>query len=241
MTLLLLAGTQEAREIATALQGRGVIASLAGATRDPRALPVPTRHGGFGGEAGFVDYLQSQGISAVLDATHPYAARISARSAAVCARLGLPYCQLLRPPWRPGPGDKWHEIAAEAEAARYIPENATVFLGTGRQGLAGFANLAGRRVYCRQIAADHGPFPFAGGAFIVGRPPFSVADEIALFRRLGVDWLVVKNAGGQASATKLVAARDLGLPVLMLARPALGDWPQVSNVQEALAWVNRCA
>lgn len=237
MTLLLLAGTAEARAIATALQGQGVIATLAGATRDPAPLPVPTIVGGFGGEQGFRDFLIAHHIHAVLDATHPYAARITQRSAAVCAGLGLSFCQLLRPPWVAGPGDLWTQIASEQGAAAHIPLGATVFLGTGRQTLDGFANLTGRRVICRQIDPPEGPFPFAGGEFLVGRPPFSVQDEIALFQRLHVDWLVVKNAGGQASATKLVAARELRIPVLMIARPAMGNWPQVPSVADALAWV----
>ena len=240
MTLLLLAGTGEARQIATALQGHDIIASLAGVTRDPLPLPVPVRHGGFGSEAGFRDFLQKAQIHAVLDATHPYAARITQRSAAVCADLGLPFCQLLRPAWRAGPDDRWIEIATEAQAADHIPPGATVFLGTGRQSLPGFANLAGRRVICRQIDPPDAPFPFAGGSYLVGRPPFSVDDEVALFKRLGVDVLVVKNAGGQASATKLTAARTLGLLVLMLARPAPGDWTRVETVQAALDWVAQC-
>jgi precorrin-6A/cobalt-precorrin-6A reductase len=237
MTLLLLAGTQEARAIAVALQGQDVIASLAGVTRDPEPLAVRTRRGGFGGEAGFRAFLHQNAVHAVLDATHPFATRITARSAMICADIGLPFCQLLRPPWVAGPGDLWTEIASEEEAARHIPQGATVFLGTGRQTLDGFANLTGRRVICRQIDPPEGPFPFAGGEFLVGRPPFTVQDEIALFQRLRVDWLVVKNAGGQVSATKLVAARDLGIPVLMIARPVAGAWPQVASVERALAWV----
>lgn len=237
MTLLLLAGTAEARAIATALRGQDVIASLAGATRDPAPLPIPVHMGGFGGEPGFRAFLEQHAIHAVLDATHPYAARITTRSAAVCAALGLPFCQLLRPPWVPGPGDRWTEIASEEEAAAHIPQGVNVFLGTGRQTLESFANLTGRRVICRQIDPPEGPFPFEGGEFLIGRPPFSVVDEVALFRRLGVDWLVVKNAGGAASATKLTAARELGIPVLMLARPETGNWPQVASVEAALAWV----
>jgi precorrin-6A/cobalt-precorrin-6A reductase len=241
VTLLLLAGTAEARAIAQALQGRDVIASLAGVTRNAPDLPVSTRIGGFGGAAEFADYLDKAQIRAVLDATHPYAARISARSAVVCADKGVPYCQLLRAPWQAEAGDDWTEIARPADAAQHIAVGATVFLGTGRQELAQFANLAGRRVICRQIDPPTSAFPFVDGQFLVGRPPFSVADERALFVRLGVDVVVVKNAGGQTSRAKLIAARDLGLPVLMLARPAIGAWPQVATVQEALAWVMKCA
>ncbi|MFQ1700886.1 cobalt-precorrin-6A reductase [Loktanella agnita] len=237
MTLLLLAGTGDARRIAQRLAGADVIASLAGATRDPVALPIPTRLGGFGGEAGFRDFLTAHAISAVLDATHPYAHRITARSARICAALGLPFLQYLRPGWVPEVGDNWTEISREEEAATLIPTGATVFLGTGRQTLDRFANLTGRRVICRQIDPPEGPFPFAGGEFLLGRPPFSVADELALFDRLKVDWLVVKNAGGEASHTKLTAARQLGIPVLMIARPTPGDWPHVASIESAMEWV----
>ncbi len=239
MTLLLLAGSGDARRIAEGLNRVDVIASLAGATRDPAPLPVPTRSGGFGGEAGFRQFLTENGITAVLDATHPYAHRITVRTARVCAELDLPFLQFLRPGWTAEPRDKWTEIGREEDAAAHIPQGATVFLGTGRQTLEGFTNLAGRRVICRQIDPPEEPFPFAGGEFLVGRPPFWVDDEIALFSRLKVDWLVVKNAGGAASRTKLTAARQLGIPVLMIARPPQGDWPIVDTVDAALDWVRR--
>ena len=237
MTLLILGGTGDARRIAEALAGTDAVISLAGATRAPDPLPLPTRLGGFGGEAGFRAYLAEAGITAVLDATHPYAARITARTAAICEGLGLPFLQFLRPGWVAQPGDNWTEIAREEDAAALIPAGATVFLGTGRQTLERFANLQGRRVICRQIDPPEGPFPFPGGEFLVGRPPFSVADEVALFSRLGVDVLIVKNAGGAASGTKLTAARQLGIPVLMIARPPVGDWATVSSVDAALDWV----
>lgn len=239
MTLLLLAGSGDARQIAKKLVGRDAIASLAGATRDPDPLPLPTRTGGFGGETGFRRFVADHGITAVLDATHPYAHRITKRTARVCADLDLPFLQLLRPPWTAEPGDKWTEIDREEDAAAHIAEGATVFLGTGRQTLERFANLTGRRVICRQIDPPEAPFPFEGGEYLVGRPPFSVDDEVALFSRLKVDWLIVKNAGGAASRTKLTAARMLGVPVLMIARPPAGDWPVVDSVEAALDWVRR--
>ena len=239
MTLLLLAGTSEAKRIAWALadSGRPVIASLAGATRDPEPLPVPVRTGGFGGEAGFREELSARGITAVLDATHPFAARITDRTARVCADLRLPCLHVLRPPWTPGPGDLWTEIDREEDAAAHIRPGATVFLGTGRQTLARFANLEGCRVLCRQIDPPTSPFPFEGGEFLIGRPPFPVDRERDLFEALGVDWLVVKNAGGAASATKLHAARDLGLPVLMIRRPPPPPGRVVQTVEQAVDWV----
>ena len=240
MRLLLLAGSGEARRIAQALAGmEGVdaVASLAGATRQPEDLGLPTRVGGFGSAEGFADYLKSEGIDAVLDATHPFAARITARTAEVCKNLGLPHAVVLRPEWQSGPGDDWRFIDREEEAAGFIPEGATVFLGTGVQGLQGFANLQGRRVICRRIDAPRNPFPFAGGEYLLGRPPFSVADEIALFERLGVDWLVVKNSGGMPSRSKLDAARALGIRVALLRRPAPPDATILTSVGAALDWV----
>jgi len=237
MTLLLLGGTGEARQIAARLPGHDAVISLAGATRNPAAQPLPTRVGGFGGAAGFRRYLKDASITAVLDATHPFAAAITARTALICREVGVAYVQFLRPPWVPAAGDNWTQIRTEAEAATHIPHGSTVFLGTGRQTLANFANLAGCTVICRQIDPPGQPFPFPGGRFLVGRPPFSVTDEVALFSDLGVDYLIVKNAGGAPSRTKLTAARELGIPVLMIARPPQGNWPVVATVDDALKWV----
>lgn len=238
MTLLLLAGTGEAKDIAKGLAEAGIdaVASLAGATRQPKALAIPTRVGGFGGTGGFRAYLEEAGITAVLDATHPFAHRITDRTAAICAELGLDYAQFLRAPWEPQDGDNWTQISSEVEAADHITKGQTVFLGTGRQTLDRFANLQGCRVICRQIDPPTGPFPFEGGEFLVGRPPFPVADEVALFERLGVDWLIVKNAGGTRSETKLTAARQLGIPVLMIKRPPMPDGVKLDKVVDALVW-----
>lgn len=238
MMLLLLAGTGEARAIANALSQDGIpaVASLAGATRQPAELAIPTRIGGYGDAAGFCDYLQQAGISAVLDATHPFADHMSHRSAAVAAELGLPYAQFLRPEWRPGAGDYWVMLRSEQEAANHIPEGAVVFLATGRQTLQNFANLGNRRLICRQIDPPDAPFPFPGGEYRIGRPPFSVEDEVALFREFGIDWLVVKNAGGVASRSKLDAARILGLPVAMIERPKQPKATRLETVEEAMGW-----
>ena len=239
MTLLLLAGTGEAKQIAEALAKDGVQAraSLAGATRAPSPLPLPTDRGGFGGKEGFKAYLQDHDISAVLDATHPFAHRISHRTAQVCKELSLPYCQVLRPPWEPGSEDRWAVVDKEEEAAEHIPQGATVFLATGRQTLERFANLTSCRLICRQIDPPDGPFPFPNGEFCIGRPPFSEADEISLFKELGVDWLIAKNAGGPIPRTKLDAARRLGLGVILINRPQQPDARRVETVAEALDWV----
>lgn len=239
MTLLLLSGTAEARELAQLLDNENIpaIASLAGATRAPQDQALPTRIGGFGGESGFRAYLSDANITAVLDATHPFAENISRRTAKVCDDIGLPYCQLLRPAWVASDQDQWTFIEKEEHAVRHIAEGETAFLATGRQTLGRFANLKGRKLYCRQIDAPDGPFPFANGEYIVGRPPFSVDEEIQLFQRLGVDWLVVKNAGGTTSFSKLIAARELALPVLMIERPKQPEATRVDTVNAAMNWV----
>ncbi len=242
MKLLLLAGSGEARRLAGQLAGEpGVtaIASLAGATRAPIDLPIARRVGGFGGAVGFKAWLEAEKIDAVLDATHPFAARISARSAAICRARGLSFLHLSRPPWQPGPGDRWHFVDDETQAAAHIPEGAVVFLGTGRKTLMRFANLSGRQLICRRIDTPKNPFPLANGEYLLGRPPFSITQEIELFERLKIDWLVVKNAGGETSRSKLDAARALGLPVLMIKRPAPPDALRVETVAQAMAWVRR--
>lgn len=239
--LLLLAGTAEARRIATGLSDAGIdaVASLAGVTRVPVPLALPVRTGGFGGDAGFRRYLRAEGIGAVLDATHPFAARISHRTAAICADTAVPYLQVLREEWRPSAGDKWIFIDRESDLARHVAPGSTVFLATGLQNLSDFANLRRARVHARRIEAPAEPFPFPGGEFLHGRPPFSVADEVTLFAWLGVDWLVVKNSGGIASRAKLDAARELGIRVALINRPAQPDAPRVASVPEALDWARR--
>ncbi|MBD3677157.1 MAG: cobalt-precorrin-6A reductase [Rhodobacteraceae bacterium] len=239
MRLLLLAGSGEGRQLAQALAKAEVpsVASLAGATRVPEALPLPTRIGGFGGADGFTSYMRDEGITAVLDATHPFADQISQRSAKICRDLDIPYLQFLRPAWRPVEGDRWTFLNSEEDAARYIPEGSTVFIGSGRKTLAKFANLEGRRLIVRQIDDPKEPFPFENGEFLVGRPPFSVTEEADLFLKLGIDWLVVKNAGGSTSRSKLDAARELGIPVAMIRRPPQPEAPRVETVTAAMNWV----
>lgn len=238
MTLLLLAGTNEAKRIAWGLVDTGISlrASLAGATRKPDPLPFPTRIGGFGGEEGFRAYLADKKITAVLDATHPFAHHITERTARVCRELALDYAQVLRPPWEASRNDTWIDINAPKDVAAQIPQTATVFLATGRMTLPQYSNLEGRRVLARMIDPPSEPFPFAGGEFVLGRPPFSPQSETELFKALGVTHLVVKNSGGLGGSAKLDAARRLKLPVFMIKRPPMPDAFRVASVDEALFW-----
>jgi len=239
MKLLLLAGTSDARRIAFDLHGSAIktVASFAGKTRQPLDLPCEIRVSGFGGRDGFRAYLQQAGIGAVVDATHPFAAIMSATAAVVCTDLGCAHIQMLRPAWVAQPGDQWVNVARESEVAAHISGKATVFLATGRKTLHAFENLSDHRLYCRQLTPPDGRFPFPNGEFLLGRAPFSVADETALFQKLGVDWLVVKNAGGQASRSKLEAARALGIKVAMIARPPQPECARVSSTNAALDWI----
>ena len=240
MKLLLLAGSSEARKLAIFLAKESnidVIASLAGVTREPLDLPVPMRSGGFGGRSAFADYLRDQKFDAVVDGTHPFAAKISKRCFEVAGEIGLPHLQILRPEWQPEDGDLWTFIRDESKAAAHIPQGATVFLATGRQTLQRFDNMQGRKLICRQIDQSEGDFPFEGGEYLIGRPPFSVEEEVELFTRRKVDWLVVKNAGGMLSRSKLVAARQLRIPVLLINRPPLLASHRVETADQALEWV----
>ncbi|MEM9909517.1 MAG: cobalt-precorrin-6A reductase [Pseudomonadota bacterium] len=239
MTVLLLAGTREAREIARLLVCEGIdaVGSLAGVTRAPEQLALPMRVGGFGGAAGFVDYVKSSNIRAVLDATHPFAARISRRTAQLCRKLDIPYCQFLRPPWTLEPS--WVSLTREEDLAAHVQKGETVFLATGRQTLARFANLSHANVICRQIEPPEGPFPFPSGCFHIARPPFSLDDEKELFQSLKVDWVVAKNAGGAMSRTKLDAASALNLNVALIDRPAQPEGAKAQTVEDCLSWLRK--
>lgn len=240
MTILILSGTGEARQIADFCAAKRIdaIASLAGETRAPIPHAIPTRIGGFGGSDGFVTYLHDQEIRAVLDMTHPFAAQISARSAKDCAQLSIPYLRFARPPWSPEAGDHWVMIAGEDAAKAHISPGQNLFLATGRKSLLRFGSLQDCTLYCRQIDPPQDAFPFPNGKFVIGRPPFSVAEEIALFLKLKIDWLVVKNAGGKASFSKLEAARELGLPVLMLQRPVVPQGTQTASLDVVKDWLD---
>lgn len=238
MKILLLAGTGEARALAKLLadHGQEVLASLAGVTRAPASYPVPTRIGGFGGKAAQQAFMTKHGFDAVVDATHPFAAQISSRSHEISRILSIPYLRLLRSEWRAESGDDWCFIDQPGEASAHIPTGARVFLATGAASVADWAELAeGRTLFCRRVDATDDPFPYDGG-WIVGRPPFSLEEELNTLRSLSITHLVSKNAGGPTSA-KLLAARQLGLPVVMLNRPALPDCDCVEIPDEALAWL----
>ena len=235
MKILVLAGTAEARDLSQRLAelGYNVEASLAGATRQPASLGVPTRMGGFGGVSGLQKYILMQGIDVLIDATHPFAHRMTANAAAVDVTY---HAILQRPAWRATQGDHWIEIDEPKQAASYVKPGDIVFLATGRQTITEFASLDHAYTYARVIDPPLNAYPFQG-EFLCGTPPFSVEAEIALFERLKINWLIVKNAGGQNSISKLIAARTLHIPVLMLKRPAVPDARIMQSVDDVIEWV----
>lgn len=236
--ILLLAGSGEARALAARLPretDHRLTLSFADAPRVARDLDVPIRTGGFGGAEGFIDYLRDQRVDAVINATHPFAARITRRTARICADLGIPHLRLLRPGWTAGPGDRWQFVADPQAAAALIRPGQVVFVASGRETLPALEH-SGARITCRQIDMPDAPFPFPGGEYLEGTPPFSAEEEVALFKRLGVEVLLVKNAGGAASRSKLDAARALGIKVLLLERPADTACRTVEDVDAAVAW-----
>lgn len=235
-SILLLGGTGEARELAAVLTARGehVVTSLAGRLADPVLPDGEVRVGGFGGVPGLTDWLRAHRPAVVVDATHPFAAGITANAAAACAATGTRLLRLQRPGWTPGPGDDWRWAADLDEAAAMV--TGTAFLTTGRQGLAAFTGLPGR-VLVRCVDPPTVPLP-AGATLVLARGPFTVADELALMREHAVDVVVTKDSGGHMTAAKLVAARELGTPVVLVRRPPLpAGVPVVGTVEEAAAWL----
>lgn len=234
--ILLLAGTAEARALAgrlASLPGLAVIASLAGATRDPAPIAAETRTGGFGGAGGLAHYLREHRIAALVDATHPFAAQMAANAAEACAATGTPRLKLLRPEWAPEPD--WQVVPDLAQAAAALPAGGRVLLTSGRKEIAPFAARRDVQFLLRAIEPVDGLPPHIRQ--ITARPPFSLAEETALMRSESVSHLVAKNAGG-AGRAKLDAARRLGIPVLMAARPAPPPGPMAVSVDEAVAWAS---
>ena len=241
--LLILGGTAEAVELAgacVARPGLEVISSLAGRTRTPGRPPGTVRIGGFGGVSGLARFLVEHAIDRLVDATHPFAARMAAHAERACRDAGVPRMRLLRPPWRCEPGDHWIEVADLAEAARRLPElGRRVFLTVGHQDLGAFAGLD--LSFLVRTIEPPGVLPLRNGEWLAGRGPFAVEDELALLRAHAIDVLVTKASGGAATYAKLAAARRLGLPVVMLRRPPPPPGPVVDSVEAALAWVERPA
>jgi precorrin-6A/cobalt-precorrin-6A reductase len=240
--VLILGGTTEARELAGRLVGRmdvDVVSSLAGRVASPRMPAGQVRVGGFGGATGLASWIDAHDIRAVIDATHPFAATISWNAAAAAAASHVPLLALRRTAWVPGEDDRWHEAPSLGEAALMLPElGRRHFLTIGRQDVSSFADLTDAWFLVRCIDPPEEPTP-PQMELLLDRGPFSLDAEIALMRARRVDTVITKNSGGQATAAKLTGARELGLPVVMVQRPATPvGVTEVAEVDGALQWVD---
>ncbi|WP_416898817.1 MAG: precorrin-6A/cobalt-precorrin-6A reductase [Minwuia sp.] len=259
MKVLLLAGTAEARAIATGLSQDGrfkVIASLAGATETPADLGVETQSGGFGGAGGLRDFIAARGIDLLVDATHPFAAQMKAHASA----QAIPVLHVIRPAWTPRPG--WTVCGSLAEAARALPADARAFLALGQRHLQAFADhpaqMLVRSVDAPSPAVAPGLDPGASAqtgrqgprvkpedsrrvarfTFIKGHPG-TVAEETGLMRRHRITHLVCRNSGGRSGQTKLDAAAQLGVRTIVIDRPPPPPGEIVPTAEAALDWCLR--
>ncbi|MBN9091044.1 MAG: cobalt-precorrin-6A reductase [Reyranella sp.] len=245
MRVLILGGTTEASALARQIAGDARLApvlSLAGRTTNPQPQPIPTRTGGFGGIEGLVRFLGDDKVDAVVDATHPYADQMSAHAVAACRETGVPLASLVRPEWQRHADDRWHVVAdAEAAARALGAEPRRVFLSLGRQEVHVFASAPQHHYLARLIERPEQTKLPPDLRLLQARGPFDRADEERLLRAERIDVVVSKNAGGTATYAKIEAARALGLPVVMIARPHKPAGVAMADVDACVAWLHGLA
>lgn len=239
MRALVLGGTADASLLAAEIARAGIDAvySYGGRTRAPADQPLPTRIGGFGGARGLADYIRCEGITHVIDATHPFAAEMSRNAVEACEQTGTSLIALERAPWTTAPGDNWIEVSDVSSAAAALPEApARVFLAIGRQHIAPFATRPQHAYTLRFVDPPEAPLPFAADV-IVSRGPFTLDGELEMLRARGLAWIVARNSGGDGARAKIDAARMLGLPVIMISRPKLPERLRVESVTDVIQWL----
>ncbi len=239
--ILILGGTGEGSALANALAARAdchVISSLAGRVANPKLPPGEVRIGGFGGSNGLAAYLEKNGITAVIDATHPFARRMCWNAALAAERASVKLLRFERPAWSAQPGDRWIEIDDWNGAVDVLRRAAKrVFLALGRQELEPFITLKDIAFVIRSVEPPDPTLIFANAEILLARGPFRLEDERALLRSRAIDHVVCKNSGGNATDAKLQAARELGITVIMQRRPSRPDVPKVSDIDAAISWV----
>ncbi|MBB3456086.1 precorrin-6A/cobalt-precorrin-6A reductase [Rhizobium sp. BK313] len=243
--ILILGGTTEARHLAGALASRAdldVVLSLAGRTVDPAPQPVPVRSGGFGGAEGLARYLKDEAIDLLIDATHPFAARISANAAQAADLSGIQAFALRRPAWLPVEGDRWRSVQSVSKAITALgPSPLNVFLAIGRQE-AHQANAAPIHQYwVRSVDPVELPLTVPSVTYIHAKGPFRLEDELVMLRQYRIDVIVTKNSGGSATYAKIEAARQLGIEVIMIERAPAADMLAVETVEAALHRIDHLA
>lgn len=241
-SILILGGTAEAKALAARLSHDPrfkTVLSLAGRTKTPAEQPVPIRIGGFGGAQGLAGYLRENGISALIDATHPYAAQISANAAEAAELSGVPLVALRRPPWEQQHGDVWQDADSVTEAVDGLgAEPHRVFLTLGRQDLLPFEAAPQHHYLVRSVDPVTPPLDLPDVTYLTSRGPFAEADEMALLDEHRIELIVAKNSGGPSSYGKIAAARALGIPVVLIRRPVLPDVPAAETIDDALAFLD---
>jgi precorrin-6A/cobalt-precorrin-6A reductase len=240
--VLILGGTTEARLLGERLAKRAdldVTLSLAGRTSAPVPHAVPVRIGGFGGAAGLADYLVTERIDVLIDATHPYAAIMSENATAAARQSAMPFMALRRPPWTAIAGDRWTEVGHTAAAMRAIGEaSRRVFVALGRNELAPFVEAPQHHYLVRSVDPVDPPLAVPHADYVTARGPFSEAGDRALMTAHRIEMVIAKNSGGSAAYGKIAAARALGIGVIMLRRPPAADGPAVETVEDAVAWLD---
>jgi precorrin-6A/cobalt-precorrin-6A reductase len=238
--VLVLGGTMEASALCAAFARAGVPATLSymGRVERPKPQPVPVRIGGFGGVEGLADWLRTHRVTHLVDATHPFAARMSANAVAAAARTGVPLVALVRPAWTPQPGDNWQRVPdIPAAVAALAGPARRVMLAIGRMHLAEFAAQPQHDYLLRLVDPPAEAPPLPRHTVVIDRGPFTVAVDLALMQAHGTELVVSKNAGGTGARAKLEAARSLGLPVLMIDRPAIPPRAEVATVAAVMDWI----
>jgi precorrin-6A/cobalt-precorrin-6A reductase len=236
---LILGGTADASLLAAEIARAGIDAvySYGGRTRAPAGQPLPTRIGGFGGASGLADTIRREGFTHVIDATHPFAAEMSRNAVAACAQTDTPLIALERAPWEKTKGDNWIDVTDVEAAAAALPESpANVFLAIGRQHIAPFATKPQHAYTLRFVDPPEAPLPFAADV-IVSRGPFTRDGELEMMRARKITGIVARNSGGDGARAKIDAARTLGLPVIMIARPELPERQRVESTAEIMQWL----
>ncbi|MFE9632127.1 cobalt-precorrin-6A reductase [Streptomyces sp. NPDC006463] len=239
--VLILGGTTEARRLAEALAGDPsyrVTSSLAGRVAAPVLPPGETRIGGFGGIVGLATWIIVHDVTHVVDATHPFAERMSFHASEAQALTGVPLLALRRPGWTPEPGDDWTFADSLDAAAGLLPAlGSRAFLTTGRMGLHTFAHLTDTWFLVRSVDPPQSPMP-PRLEVLLARGPFTLDDERELLARHRIDVLVTKDSGGSATAPKLTAAREAGIPVLVVRRPPVPQGvTEAGSVRAATDWL----
>jgi precorrin-6A/cobalt-precorrin-6A reductase len=244
MRVLILGGTSDANRLAEAIARLRLdaIYSYAGRTQAPAQEParesLPTRSGGFGGASGLTAFIRREQITHVVDATHPFAAEISRNAVAACQAAGVALIALDRPPWTKAPDDQWIEVPDIIAAAAALPATRSrVFLAIGRQNLAPFLTKPQHAYTLRFVDPPDQTLPLRDATVIIARGPFTLAGDLELMRTRRIEWVVARNSGGTGARAKIDAARELGLPAVMIGRPELPSRPQVESIAQVLEWL----